>query len=87
MDTNDCTFFKAAENLAQIVLPSERISHTTWFLKIMCIVRAESQLKHVQKYKERKEVLSFWTKLQFFNVDSIVKTGTVKIQSSQTDYW
>lgn len=51
MNRIDCTFFKAVGNLAQMFLNSERISHTTTCLKIMYIVRAESQLKYVQKCK------------------------------------
>lgn len=49
MNINAYTLLKATENLAQIVLPSVLISHISRFLKIMPFVRAESQLKYVQK--------------------------------------
>lgn len=86
MNINDYTLLKAAENLAQIVLQSELISHISRFLKIMPFVRAESQLKHVQKEKVRsKRITIFSNETAILNVKSIVRTGTVNIQSSEMD--
>lgn len=55
MNINDYTLLKAAENLALIVLQSELISHIPTFLKIMSFVRAESQLKYVQKDSKKQK--------------------------------
>lgn len=86
MNINDYTLLKASENLGQIVLHSELISHIPRFLKITSFVRAESQLKYVQKDKVRKKRNTiFFNETAVLNGKSIVRTGTVNIQSSEMD--
>lgn len=86
MNINDYTLLKVAENLGQIVLYSELISHIPRFLKITSFVRAESQLKCVQKDKVRKKRNTiFFNETAVLNGKSIVRTGTVNIQSSEMD--
>lgn len=86
MNINNYTLLKAAENLGQIVLHSELISHIPRFLKITYFVRAESQLKYVQKDKVRKKRnIIFFNETAVLDEKSIVRTGTVNIQSSEMD--
>lgn len=72
--------------MALIVLQSELISHIPRFLKIMSFARTESQLKYVQKDKVRnKRNIIFLNETAVLTVKSIVRTGTVNLQSSEMD--